>query len=210
VRIGVLGTGMVGRTLAARFVELGHEVTIGTRDPESTRGRGEEPPAALATFAEAASGADLVVNAVNGGATLEVLRLAGADHLTGTVVLDASNPLDFSQGMPPTLFVKDDDSLAEQVQREFPEARVVKSLNTLNADLMAHPDLLRSPSTVFVSGDDDEAKQVVVGLLREMGHQDVLDLGDLSTARGAEMWLPLWLRIMGSLGTARFNLRVVR
>ena len=210
MRIAVLGTGMVGRTLAGRFVELGHEVTIGTRDPEATRARDEDHPAPLATFSDAASGADLVVNATSGGATLEVLRLAGADNLAGKVLLDVSNALDFSHGMPPTLFVKDDDSLAEQVQRELPGARVVKSLNTVNAQLMAHPEALGSPTTVFVSGDDDDAKRHVVALLQEMGHQDVLDLGDLSSARGVEMWMPLWLRIMGSLGTARFNLHVVR
>ena len=210
MRIAVLGTGTVGRTLAARFVELGHDVVMGTRDPEATGARDEEHPAPLATFADAAAGADLVVNATNGGATLEVLRSAGPDNLAGTVVLDVSNPLDFSHGMPPSLFVKDDDSLAELVQREFPGARVVKSLNTMTAHLMARPDELGSPTTVFVSGDDEEAKQLVVGLLQEMGHQDVLDLGDLSTARGVEMWLPLWLRIMGRLGTASFNLHVVR
>ena len=135
MRIAVLGTGMVGRTLGARFVELGHDVVMGTRDPAATGSRDEEHPAPLETFADAASGADLVVNATNGSATLEVLRSAGPDNLAGTVVLDVSNPLDFSHGMPPTLFVKDDDSLAEQVQREFPQARVVKSLNTVNAQL---------------------------------------------------------------------------
>lgn len=210
MRVAVLGTGTVGRTLAGRFVELGHEVTVGTRDPAATRGRADPVPAPLATYAEAAASADLVVNATNGGATLEVLRLAGAANLAGKVLLDVSNPLDFSHGMPPTLFVKDDDSLAEQVQREFPQARVVKSLNTLNAGLMVDPGSLGSPSTVFVSGDDDEAKEVVTGLLRELGHEDVIDLGDITSARGVEMWLPLWLRIMGSLGTAQFNLHVVR
>jgi 8-hydroxy-5-deazaflavin:NADPH oxidoreductase len=210
VRVAVLGTGMVGRTLAGRLVELGHEVVIGTRDPEATRARDDQHPAPLATYAEAASRGELVVNATNGAVTLEVLRLAGADNVAGKVLLDVSNPLDFSQGMPPTLFVKDTDSLGEQVQRELPDARVVKSLNTLNADLMAHPDILGSPTTVFLSGDDGQAKQVVADLLREMGHQDVVDLGDITTARGPEMWLPLWLRLVGSLGTAHFNLHVVR
>ena len=210
MRIAVLGTGTVGRTLAGRFVELGHEVVMGTRDPEATRARDEDHPATLATYADAAAQAELVVNATNGGATPEVLALAGADNLAGKVLLDISNPLDFSAGFPPTLSVKDTDSLAEQVQRAHPDARVVKSLNTLSAALMVHPESLGAPSTVFVSGDDEQAKQVVTDLLREMGHQDVLDLGDLSTARGVEMWLPLWLRIMGSLGTGHFNLHVVR
>jgi 8-hydroxy-5-deazaflavin:NADPH oxidoreductase len=137
----------------------------------------------------------VVVNATNGAASLAVLRQAGAENLAGRVVLDVSNPLDFTRGMPPTLFVKDDDSLAEQLQREFPEARVVKSLNTLNADLMVHPGVLGAVTTVFVSGDDQDAKQVVSRLLGELGHRDVIDL---------------WLRIMGSLGTAQFNLHIVR
>jgi len=208
--IAVLGTGMVGQALAARLVELGHEVIVGTRDPEATLARDDAQPAPLATFADAAAGAELVLNATNGQATLEVLGLAGADNLAGKVLVDVSNPLDFSQGMPPTLTVKDTDSLGEQVQRAFPDARVVKTLNTMNADLMVHPDKLGRPSSVFVSGDDAEAKQVVTGLLTELGHQDVVDLGGIETARGAEMLLPVWLRLMGALGTAAFNFKVVR
>jgi 8-hydroxy-5-deazaflavin:NADPH oxidoreductase len=210
MRLAVLGTGTVGRALARGFVGLGYDVTTGTRDPEVTRRREETHPAPLATYAEAASSADVVVNATNGAASLAVLRQAGAENLAGRVVLDVSNPLDFTRGMPPTLFVKDDDSLAEQLQREFPEARVVKSLNTLNADLMVHPGVLGAVTTVFVSGDDQDAKQVVSRLLGELGHRDVIDLGDITSARGVEMWLPLWLRIMGSLGTAQFNLHIVR
>lgn len=210
MRIAVLGTGMVGRALATRLLDLGHDVTIGTRDPEVTRAREGDLPGPLATYADAAAGAELVLNATNGQATLEVLGLVGADHLAGKVLADVSNPLDFSQGMPPTLSVKDTDSLAEQVQRAFPDARVVKTLNTMNADLMVHPDKLGRPHTVFVSGDDAVAKEVVSGLLREMGHQDVVDLGGIETARGPEMYLPLWLRLMGALGTVDFNIQVVR
>lgn len=210
VRIAVLGTGSVGRTLSARLVELGHDVVVGTRDPEATAARDEAPAAALATYADAARDADLVLNATNGQVSLEVLAAAGEDALAGRVLLDISNPLDFSAGFPPTLSVADTDSLAEQIQRAFPRTRVVKSLNTLTADLMAHPETLPEPTTVFVSGDDAEAKAVVTELLTELGHRDVIDLGDLSTARGAEMWLPLWLRVMGTLGTAQFNLKIVR
>ena len=136
--------------------------------------------------------------------------LAGAANLAGKVVVDVSNPLDFSQGMPPTLSVKDTDSLGEQVQRAFPDARVVKTLNTLNAELMVDPGRLGRPHTVFVSGDDAAAKETVTGLLRELGHQDVVDLGGIETARGTEMYLPLWLRLMGALGTVDFNVHVVR
>jgi predicted dinucleotide-binding enzyme len=211
MHIAVLGTGMVGRTIAPRLAELGHVVRLGTRDPGTTRAReewSELPGVELLTFAEATAGADLVVHAGNGASAVDLLAQAG--DLTGVVLLDISNPLDFSAGFPPTLSVKDTDSLGEQVQRAFPDARVVKSLNTLTAELMAHPDRLPEPTSVFVSGDDADAKHLVTGLLTELGHRDVIDLGGIETSRGVEMWLPLWLRLMGSLGTAEFNLKVVR
>jgi predicted dinucleotide-binding enzyme len=126
------------------------------------------------------------------------------------VLVDISNPLDFSAGFPPTLSVKDTDSLGEQVQRAFPEAKVVKTLNTLTAPLMVEPKSLGASSTVFVSGDDAAAKATVVDLLTSFGHDDVIDLGGIETARGAEMLLPLWLRLMGGLGTHLFNVKVVR
>ncbi|MEW1806553.1 NAD(P)-binding domain-containing protein [Pseudarthrobacter sp. NPDC080039] len=221
----VLGTGIVGRTIAARLAELGHSVTIGTRDPEATLARTEPdamgtPPFAawaagnpgitVAGFADAAAGAELIVNATSGGASLDVLSAAGAGNLDGKVILDIANPLDFSKGMPPTLFVKDTDSLGEQIQRAFPGARVVKALNTLNADLMARPAQLADPGTVFVSGNDADAKNTVTGLLKDFGHQDVIDLGDITTARGTEMLLPVWLRLWGALGTPSFNFKIVR
>lgn len=112
--------------------------------------------------------------------------------------------------MPPTLFVKDTDSLGEQIQRAFPAARVVKSLNTMNAALMTHPDRLAEDSTVFVSGNDADAKDTVAGLLKSFGHQDVIDLGDITTSRGTEMLLPVWLRLWGALGTPDFNFKIVR
>ena len=126
------------------------------------------------------------------------------------MLLDISNPLDHSQGFPPRLFVKDDDSLAEMIQRAYPDARVVKSLNTLNNALMADPQRLGEDTTVFVSGDDAEAKRIVTELLVSMGHGDVIDLGGLETARGAEMWLPLWIRLAMAFGGADFNLKIVR
>jgi predicted dinucleotide-binding enzyme len=141
---------------------------------------------------------------------MEVLRLAGAENLAGKVLLDIANPLDFSAGFPPTLFVKDSDSLGEQIQRAFPDTRVVKTLNTLNASLMVEPKTLGESSTVFVSGDDPEAKASVSGLLQSFGHDDVIDLGGIETARGTEMLLPIWLRLMGKLGTAHFNFKIVR
>ena len=223
--IAVLGTGMVGQAIAGRLHVLGHTVVVGTRDPQATLARTEpdgmgNPPfaawhadhrgVALATFADAAAGAELVVNATSGAAALDVLGLAGADNLAGKVLVDISNPLDFSNGFPPTLFVKDTDSLGEQIQRAFPETKVVKTLNTLTASLMVEPKSLGESSTIFVSGDDAQAKATVVSLLESFGHDDVIDLGPLETARGTEMLLPVWLRLMGALGTGTFNFKVVR
>lgn len=219
MRIAVLGTGSVGRAIAARAAELGHQVTIGTRDVTATRSRGDDqaewsrqhPQVELATFADAAADADLVVNATVGTASLPALTAAGAEHLAGKVLLDIANPLDFSQGFPPTLFVSNDDSLGEQIQRAFPETRVVKALNSLAADLMVNPrQLADGGHSVFVSGNDADAKKVVTELLTSFGHTDVIDLGDLSTARGTEMLLPVWLRLYGSLDTPLFNFKIVR
>ncbi|MDI1466040.1 NAD(P)-binding domain-containing protein [Catellatospora sp. KI3] len=226
MRIAVLGTGSVGRTLASAFARLGHEVTVGTRDVAGTLARtgpdgmGNEPYSAwaqanpevrLAAFADVAADADLVVNATSGDASLAALRAVGEDGLAGRVVLDVANPLDFSRGFPPTLSVQGTDSLAEQLQRAFPQARVVKALNTMTASVMADPrGLADGQHTVFVCGDDAAAKKTVTGLLAQLGHRDVLDLGDLSTARGAEMLLPLWLRLYAALGTSEFNFKIVR
>lgn len=210
MKIAVLGTGMVGRALAARLSGLGHEVTIGTRDPQATLARTDpdglgnpplsawaaaHPAVALATLGEAAAGAELVVNAASGSGALSALEQAGEEHLAGKVLIDTSNPLDFSHGFPPTLFVKDTDSLGEQIQRTFPQARVVKSLNTLHADLMVDPAWLGAESSVFVCGDDAPAKATVTRLLESFGHTDVIDLGDISTARGTEMLFPLGLAL---------------
>jgi predicted dinucleotide-binding enzyme len=225
MNIAVLGTGMVGRAIAGRLHELGHTVVVGTRDPGATAARtdpdgmgnppfsawhADHPGVGLATFADAAAGADLAVNASSGTATMNVLDRAGAENLAGKVLIDISNPLDFSAGFPPTLFVKDTDSLGEQVQRAFPETRVVKTLNTLTAPLMVDPRSLGQSSTVFVSGDDPEAKQLVVTLLESLGHDDVIDLGGIETARGVEMLMPFWLRTMNALGTHLFNYKIVR
>ncbi|MGH8894385.1 MAG: NADPH-dependent F420 reductase [Actinomycetes bacterium] len=226
MKVGVLGTGTVGRTLAARLVDLDHEIALGTRDVESTMARSEpdqmgnaplatwaaeNPAVAVHTFADAARFGEVVVNATAGSVSIDVLTAAGADNLAGKVLLDIANPLDFSAGMPPSLFVKDTDSLGEQIQQAFPGARVVKALNTMTAALMADPRRLAAGDhTTFVSGNDADAKQLVAGLLRSLGHTDVLDLGDITTARGAEMLLPIWLRIWGALGTPMFNVKVVR
>ena len=216
MRIAVLGTSAVGQAIAARAAELGHATTMGTRDPSATAAREEfaqwqqaHADIPLATFADAAAGADIVINATGGAASIPALTAAG--DLADQVVLDISNPLDHSGGFPPTLFVKDTDSLGEQIQRALPQAKVVKALNTMNNALMARPrELADGDHTVFVCGDDPAAKAVVTDLLREFGHRDVLDLGDITAARGAEMYVIFWVRVAMALGTSNFNVKVVR
>jgi 8-hydroxy-5-deazaflavin:NADPH oxidoreductase len=216
MKITVLGTGAVGRAVAGRLDDLGHDVTMGTREPAATAGREEHAAWAtqhagvrLVAFAGSAAGADLVVNALGGDVVLDNLALVGPD-LAGRILADLSNPLDHSQGIPPRLFVKDDDSLAERIQRAHPDARVVKTLNTMNNAVMVDPAQLGESSTVFVSGDDPAAKAVVSALLGELGHTDVIDLGGLETARGPEMFLALWVRTAVALGGSDFNIKVVR
>ena len=226
MRFGILGTGVVGKTIAARLAGLGHEVMVGTRDPEETMSRAEpdaygnppfsvwqetHPEVRLATFAATAAHGELLVNATAGGVSLEALELAGETNLTGKVLIDIANPLDFSKGMPPTLSVSNTDSLGEQIQRRFPEAKVVKTLHTMNAYLMVDPaQLARSDHTVFVSGDEAEAKATVTELLISFGWTDVIDLGDITTARGTEMLLPIWVRLFGVLQKPIFNFQIVR
>ena len=226
VRFGILGTGVVGKTLAARLAGLGHEVMVGTRDPAETLSRTEpdtygnppfgawkeeHPEVRLGTFGEAAAHGEMVVNATAGAVSLEVLELAGEDNLNGKILIDLANPLDFSKGMPPTLLVSNTDSLGQQIQRRFPEAKVVKTLHTINAYLMVDPaQLAGTDHTVFVSGDDAEAKARVSELLRSFGWTDIIDLGDISTARGTEMLLPIWVRLFGVLQKPIFNFKIVR
>jgi 8-hydroxy-5-deazaflavin:NADPH oxidoreductase len=226
VRFGILGTGVVGKTIAVRLDGLGHDVIVGTRNPEETLSRTdpdqygnppfgawqeEHPEVRLGTFAEAAAHGDMVVNATAGAVSLEALEQAGEDTLNGKILIDISNPLDFSKGMPPTLLVSNTDSLGEQIQRRFPEAKVVKTLHTMNAYLMVDPaQLAATDHTVFVSGDDAEAKARVSELLRSFGWSDIIDLGDITTARGTEMVLPIWVRLFGVFQKPIYNFKIVR
>jgi hypothetical protein len=204
MRVGVLGTGTVGKTLAAKLRDIGDEVKIGSRSADN--------PEADGTFADAAEFGELVVNATAGTASLDALRAAGADNLAGKVLLDVANPLDSSKGFPPTLSVCNTDSLAEQIQREFPEARVVKALNTMNAEVMVRPGLVPGDHHVFAAGDDDEAKQLVREMLESFGWPTdrIMDLGGIQAARGMEMYLPLWLSLFQASGTGHINIAVLR
>lgn len=216
MKIGVLGTGMVGNAIATKLVQLGHEVKMGARTATNEKAaawvKAAGGKASQGTFAEAAAFGELAFNCTLGGATLEALKAAGAQNLRGKILIDLSNPLDFSKGMPPTLFAGNTDSLGEQIQRAFPEAKVVKTLNTINANLMVDPGKLKGGDhDLFVSGNDAEAKAKVTELLRSgFGWKNVVDLGDISTSRGTESYLALWIRLFGLFKTPDFNIKIVR
>jgi predicted dinucleotide-binding enzyme len=216
VNVAVLGTGSVGRTIASKLVELGHQVTMGSRSPDGEALRqwvdGAGEGAGGGRFATAAAAGELVFNCTAGAASLDALGAAGADNLAGKTLIDVSNPLDFSRGMPPTLTVCNDDSLGEQIQAAFPTARVVKALNTVNAGVMVAPSLVPGAHNLFVCGEDEGAKAETTDLLASFGwpRDAVLDLGGIEAARGTEMYLPLWLRLMGALGGPEFNIEVRR
>jgi predicted dinucleotide-binding enzyme len=214
MRIAVLGTGNVGRRLGTKLTSLGHEVTMGsrTKDNPAATEWAAQTGGRHGTFADAAESADLVVNATTGLASVAALQAAGADNLRGKVLVDVSNPLDASGGFPPAVVTPGGGSLAEQIQRTFPETRVVKTLNTVNNLVMVEPDRIPGDHNIFLSGDDNAAKADVRGLLQEFGWRDsqIIDLGDLSTARGTELYLALWVRLVTALGTPSFNIAVVR
>jgi predicted dinucleotide-binding enzyme len=212
MRIAVIGTGVVGRTLGAALAKVGHDVVLATRDPDATRARqewaGVELP--LVRLAEAGEGAEVVVNATSGAGSLAALQAVGADALAGKVVIDVSNALDFSAGFPPSLLVVNTDSLAEQLQRAFPEARIVKAFNIMTAAVMVDPSLVDGETTFLLAGNDADARATVAALAADLGWQDVLDLGDLTGARAMEMYLPLWLRLFRTVGSPVLNIKVVR
>jgi predicted dinucleotide-binding enzyme len=227
--IGIIGSSTVAQSLATKLLELGHDVMISSRDTSVTKDRGDRGVlpsaddfaaaqreqhgrlAAAGSFAQAAAHGEVVINATAGGHSLEALEAAGADNLAGKILVDVANALDFSRGMPPSLLFSNTDSLAERIQAAFPATRVVKTLNTTNAMVMVDPAQLGEPTTMFVAGNDQAAKDWVRTELLErwFGWRQVLDLGDVTAARGLEMWLPLWLRLMSATGTPTFNLRIV-
>jgi predicted dinucleotide-binding enzyme len=216
MRIGVLGTGMVGRSIATKLVELGHDVMMGSRtahnEPAGEWVAVAGSNSSRGAFADTAAYGELVFNCTAGSGSLEALGMAGAENLAGKTLVDVSNPLDFSQGTPPSLFVSNTDSLAEQIQRTFPDTRVVKTLNTVNREVMVEPSKVPGEHDVFVCGNDEAAKREVVGLLESFGWPaaSIHDLGDISAARGMEAYLLLWLRFMGAFGTGHLNIRVAR
>jgi len=226
MKIAVFGTGVVGQTISEKLEQLGHEVTMGTRNVEQALSRtnkdsfgrpafgewhSKHPKIKVAAYGDAAAFGEFIVNATNGTGTLPALEQAGKKNLAGKVMLDISNPLDFSKGMPPTLFVCNTDSLGEQIQRTYPELKVVKSLNTMNAYIMVNPSLIPEDHTVFMNGNDADAKSKVKDLLMSFGwkEKNIIDVGDITTARGTEQLLPIWVRLYGSLKNPMFNFKIV-
>ena len=227
MKIGVFGTGVVGKTIAEKLDSLGHEIMLGTRDKEQSLARtdkdrfgnaplkdwmADHPKVKLGTFAEAAVHAKMLVNVTNGNGTMEALQSAGEGNLNGKTMLDISNPLDFSKGFPPSLFVSNTDSLAEQIQRAYPKLNVVKGLNTLTAYLMVSPRSLPDTHHIFLSGNDAAAKAEVRELLASFGwaESEMVDLGDITTARGTEQLLALWVRLLGPFPGGMFNFKIVQ
>jgi hypothetical protein len=211
--IGILGTGVVGTTLGASLVAAGHRVMLGSRsgDKEGVAEWATQQGdlASQGTFEDAAIFADVALNCTAGAHSLDALEKAGADNLSGKILIDVANPLDFSEGFPPSLLVSNKDSLGEQVQRALPDTRVVKALNTVAAEVMVEPSRLDGPHDLLICGNDAEAKSEVSRLLRDWwGWEHIVDLGDISSARGTEAYLHLWLRLMGALDSPFFNIHV--
>lgn len=215
MKIAVLGTGMVGNAIGTKLVQLGHSVKMGSRTANNPKAaewvKANGANASQGSFADAAGYGEIVFNCTAGMGSLEALKLAGAENLNGKILIDIANPLDFSKGMPPTLSVCNTDSLAEQIQRAFPKAKVVKTLNTVNCNIMVNPFLVQGDHDVFVCGNDVGAKAKVTDILKNwFGWKSAIDLGDITAARGVEMLIPFWVHMWGVLQTANFNYKIVK
>ncbi|WP_088341959.1 NADPH-dependent F420 reductase [Robiginitalea sediminis] len=227
MKITIIGSGVVGQTLAAAFHSQGHQVWMATRNPDETAKRtvedpqsgesfahwhAENPGVTLVSFGQVPDGSEVLVNATGGMVSLDALDQIGADKIGSKVLLDVANPLDFSQGFPPTLAYCNTDSLGERIQQRFPGARVVKALNTVNFRVMVQPDIVPGAHNLFMCGDDPGAKEVVLGLLASLGwpRGRVLDLGGIGAARGTEMLMPLWLGLMVQMGSPIMNFEIRR
>jgi len=213
MKIGVLGTGIVGQTIGSKIVQLGHEVMMGSREEANikatTWAKEEGLRASFGTFANAAAFGEILFNCTLGSATLGALRHAGAENLKGKILVDTANPLDYSSEVW-TLTICNNDSLGEQIQRAFPETKVVKSLNTMNCNIMVDPRKLSEKTDVFVSGNDIDAKATVVSILRDwFGWRSIIDLGDITTSRSVEMYVILWHTLRNTISSPRFNIKVV-
>lgn len=197
MKIGILGTGDVGQALGTGFATLGHDVKIGSRDPNQEKITAwvnkAGAKASAGTFAEAAAFGELAVLCTIWTGAENAIRLAGPDHLAGKVVIDTTNPLDFSSGIPPKLAVGHTDSAGEQVQRWLPHSRVVKAFNIVGSPHMIKPEFPGGPPDMFICGDDDPAKATVTDLLKTFGWS-VIDIGGIECARYLEPLAMVWIR----------------
>lgn len=217
MKIGILGTGMVGQAIATKMIQLGHTVMMGSRSGKHEKAEAwiaaNGPSASQGTFAETASFGEIIFNCTKGEITLEVIKQAGSENLKGKILADVTNPLDFSKGMPPTLLIVNDNSLGEEIQKALPETHVVKTLNTMTAPIMVNPSLVNGGDhSVFLSGNSKEAKSKVGALLQEIGWKEnnIIDLGDITTARGSEQLLPIWVRLYAVMGSPMFQFKIVK
>lgn len=213
MQIGILGSGITGQTIGTKLIQLGHEVMLGSRDeanPPAVAWANDAGQQALyGTFMNAAAFGEIIFNCTLGMASLEALEQAGAENLNGKVLIDTANPLDRTTDRW-TLTVCNDDSLGEQIQRAYPETKVVKTLNTVNANVMVDPAKLMEQTHVFVSGNDIEAKAMVVRILRDwFGWKQIVDLGGIETSRGVEMYVLLWHNLRNAISSQRFNIKIV-
>ena len=216
MKYAVLGTGMVGHTLSTKLVGLGHEVRKGSRITDN------ENAAAWASKLGGASGygaqrevsvwADRVIFAVNGAQIEAAASAVGNEAAAGKTVIDVTNPLDMSHGMPPVLVahLSNTTSAGEILQAALPDAKVVKTLNTMNHRIMVDPSRVPGVHDVFLCSDHDDAKAEACEILAEFGWSAPIDLGPLAAARGTEGLMPFWLRMSGANGNFDFNYRIVR
>jgi predicted dinucleotide-binding enzyme len=216
MKIGILGTGMVGSTIGTKLIQLGHDVKMGSRTATNEKATAwvqkNGTHASHGTFTDAAAFGEIVFNCTHGVVSIEALNQAGANNLRNKILVDIANALDFSKGMPPSLAVCNTDSLGEQIQRAFPDTKVVKTLNTMNCILMVNPKLVANGNhDIFISGNDAGAKAKVAEILRDwFDWKSVIDLGDITTARATEMLLPIWVTLMGKYQSPNFNFKIIR
>jgi predicted dinucleotide-binding enzyme len=215
MKIGILGTGIVGNTLGNKLIQLDHEVKMGSRSANNEKAAAwvdsNGIKASQGTFEDASKHGEIVFNCTSGGGAIEALKMAGEKNLAGKILVDVTNPLDFSKGMPPTLSIINNDSLGETIQRTFPNSKVVKALNTISCRIMTDPASLPGDSDLFICGNDPEAKAKVTDILKNwFGWKSVIDLGDITNSRGTEQYLALWVRLMGILKTPDFNIHIVK
>jgi predicted dinucleotide-binding enzyme len=216
MKIAVLGTGVVGNTIATKLISLNHQVMMGSRTKNNEKAMAWVALAgnnsSEGTFSDAAAFGEIIFNCTSGGASIEVLKQAGEKNLNGKIIIDIANPLDMSKGMPPSLIpsLSNTNSLGEEIQKTFPSTKVVKTLNTMTCYLMVDSSKVPGEHDVFVSGNDKEAKEKVKEILKTFGWKSSIDLGDITTARGTEMLLPVWLRLWGAFQSPMFNFKIVK